>query len=120
MNCCTDPKLLDVAGALDSLPALPLAAVPQREAIALSATGTDDSSASPLVPTSGKPCILESIADMITANGEKGKQADAVAVSAYPVNRKDPLTSAVNGSTLVEPTGIEPATYWLQTNRSPK
>jgi hypothetical protein len=124
MNCYTDPKLLDVAGALDSLPALPLAAGPQREAIALSATGTDDSSVSPLVPTlvptSGKPCILGSIADMITANGEKGKQAAAVAVSAYLVKRNDPLTSAVNGSSLVEPKGIEPSTYWLQTNRSPK
>ncbi len=124
MNCYTDPKLLDVAGAMDALPALPLSTGPQREAVAASATGTDDLTTSSLVPTlvptSGKPCTLVSILDLITTNGGKSKNAGTVAVSAYPVKRKDPLTIAVNGSSLVEPTGIEPATYWLQTNRSPK
>jgi len=124
MNCYTDPKLLDVAGAMDALPALPLSAGPQREAIVVSATGTDDLTASPLVPTlvptSGKPCILGSILDKATRTKGEAAEAGAVAVSAYLVKRKDPLTRAVNGSSLVEPTGIEPATYWLQTNRSPK
>ena len=32
MNVYTDPKLLDVAGAVESLPALPLGAGPQTEA----------------------------------------------------------------------------------------
>ena len=65
MNVYTDPKLLDVAGAMEPLPSLPLGVGPQTENAALSATGTDDLTPSPLVPvlvpTSGKPGILQSI-----------------------------------------------------------
>ncbi len=102
MNVYTDPKLLDVAGAMESLPSLPLGAGPQREAVAVSATGTDDLTASPLVPTLvptiGKPCILGSILDKVTETRAEATEAGAVAVSAYPVKRKDPLTITVNGS----------------------
>ncbi len=38
MNVYTDPKLLDVAGALDTLPALPLDGGPRREAATAKAT----------------------------------------------------------------------------------
>ena len=48
MNVYTDPKLLDVAGAMDSLPALPLGAGSQTESIAVNATGTDDLTLSPV------------------------------------------------------------------------
>jgi integrase len=57
MNTYTDPRLLDVAGAMDALPALPLDGdTPKREHA--KATGTDGNSASPflvrnLVPTTG-------------------------------------------------------------------
>ncbi|NLX96663.1 MAG: site-specific integrase, partial [Rhodopirellula sp.] len=65
MNTYTDPRLLDVAGAMDALPSLPLAGGPQGEGIAVKATGTDDSTASrfapKFAPTIGKRCILESI-----------------------------------------------------------
>jgi integrase len=106
MNVYTDPKLLDVAGAVESLPALPLGVGPKdRQAdsarIAASATGTDNSTPSPLVPvlvpTTGKPCITLAILDKTTDNRGEGRKAGAVAVSAYPVKRKDPLTTAVNG-----------------------
>jgi hypothetical protein len=40
MNTYTDPELLDVAGALDALPALPLDGTPARQE--QRATGTDD------------------------------------------------------------------------------
>jgi hypothetical protein len=43
MNVYTDPKLLDVAGAMDALPMLPLGDGKQTVANVLSATGTDDS-----------------------------------------------------------------------------
>ena len=39
MNTYTDPKLLDVAGAMEALPALPLGAGPQREAVAAKCNG---------------------------------------------------------------------------------
>lgn len=102
MNVYTDPKLLDVAGAVESLPALPLGAGRQTAANVLSATGTDDSTPSALVPnlvpTTGKTCTLGAILDKITTNGCFRNEADALAVSAYPVKRKDPLTTVVNES----------------------
>ena len=102
MNVYTDPKLLDVAGAVEALPSLPLGAGSQGEAAAVSATGTDDSTAWPFAPefapTSGKPCILGSILDKVTSNRGEAAKAGAVAASAYLVKRKDPLTSAVIGS----------------------
>jgi hypothetical protein len=102
MNVYTDPKLLDVAGAVESLPALPLGAGLQREAVAVRATGTDDLLPSPLVPTlvpnSGKSRTLQSIVDKAASEAEKPGIIDTVAPSACVVNRKDPLTIAVNGS----------------------
>jgi len=69
-NVYTDPKLLDVAGALDVLPSLPLDDEPDRAR--QRATGTYDPGKSGpgalapmLAPTFGKPCKLSSIADKI-------------------------------------------------------
>ena len=102
MNVYTDPKLLDVAGAMEALPALPLETGGQTEANVLSATGTDDLTTSPLAPvlapTTGKTCVLGSILDKAAGESKKSKATDAVATSACVVNRKDPLTSPVNGS----------------------
>ena len=65
MNTYTDPKLLDVAGAMDALPALPLGTNPASEAGTMRATGTDNSGGSLLVPllvpTAGKTSTSESI-----------------------------------------------------------
>src|SRR5205814_10073150 len=49
MNVYTDPKLLDVRGALDALPLLALGGK-QAEGQALRATGTDDAAARKFVP----------------------------------------------------------------------
>jgi integrase len=100
MNVYTDPKLLDVAGAIDALPALSLA----TSAEAARATGTDDATAAQFAPgfapTTGKSCTLGAIVDKVTRAAEKMKAPDADAVSVYPVKRKDPLTKAVNGPSL--------------------
>lgn len=102
MNVYSDPKLLDVAGAMDSLPSPPLGYGGQTAANARSATGTDDLPASPLVPTlaptTAKPRPLQSILDKIASAANKSGLPATVAVSAYPVNRKDPLTTRVSGS----------------------
>ena len=79
MNTYTDPKLLDVAGAMERLPALPLGAGRKRAAESpLSATGTDNLTPSPLAPTfaptTGKPCILQSILDKIATGAEKARK----------------------------------------------
>ena len=122
MNTYTDPKLLDVAGAMEALPALPLGDGRQTAADVLSATGTDDLTPSPLVPvlvpTTGKPCILGSILDKATSNRGEGRKAGAVAASAYPVKRKDPLTTVVNGSPEVERRRVELPTSALRTQKN--
>ena len=110
MNVYTDPKLLDVAGAMEALPALPLGDGRQTAANVLSATGTDDSTASPLVPvlvpTTGKPRTLQSILDKIASRSREDRATTgAVAASAYPVKRNNPLTTAVNGLLRVGETG---------------
>ena len=123
MNVYTDPKLLDVAGAMDALPALPLGDGRQTAANVLSARGTDDLTACQFAPkfapTTGKTRTLQSIMGKIASAAEKSRAADAVAVSACPVKQNNPLTTAVNGLRNVEPNGIEPSTSWLQTRRSP-
>ncbi len=119
MNVYTDPKLLDVAGAMDALPVLSLTATAE----AVRATGTDDATASQFAPgfapTSGKPCTLRSIVDKAAGAAKKSKATDAVAASACPVKQNNPLTTGVNGLCAVEPKGIEPSTSWMQTRRSP-
>ncbi len=98
MNVYTDPKLLDVAGAMDSLPALSLTATPE----VVRATGTNDSTASQFAPefapTFGKPCTLQSIMDKIASADKKSSDSESVDVTACVVKRKDPLTTAVNES----------------------
>ena len=118
MNVYTDPKLLDVAGAMEALPALPLGAGPQTEAAAVSATGTNDLPPSPLVPTlvptTAKPRILGSILDNVASEAKRSGKGRAVVASACGVKRNNPLTTAVNGLLGVETTRIELATSCVQ------
>ena len=114
MNTYTDPKLLDVAGAMDALPALPLMGREATEPAALSATGTDNSAvcqfAPEFAPTTGKTRTLQSILDKIASEAEQSRATEAVAASAYPVKQNNPLTSAVNGLLGVGGRGLEPPT----------
>ncbi len=101
MNTYTDPRLLDVAGAVESLPALPPAGSSQQAAAA-KATGTDDHSADEFAPKfalrMGKRGTLGAIADNVAA--DRGGKADAgtLAVSRCGDKRKDPLSTTGNGS----------------------
>jgi len=106
MNTYTDPKLLDVAGAVESLPSLPLVGVADMEQTAeqstLSATGTDDSTACSLAPmlapTHGKSC--KSLATVVKMTTEKAGEEDTDPIAASPcvVNKKDPLSISDNES----------------------
>ena len=102
MNVYTDPRLLDVAGAVESLPALPLEDSQQRVAQIVSATGTDNSTPSQFAPefaptpdNSGKSGSIP--VRMAGLDGD-GEEAASLAASAYPVKRKGPLTRPDNGS----------------------
>ena len=114
MNVYTDPKLLDVHGALDALPALPLDGGTQAERNAVSATGTDDlplcSLAPMLAPNPDNSGKSGAIVGKTTAKRHEKADRSANDVSAYPVNRKTPLTTAVNGVLGVGDTGLEPVT----------
>ena len=93
----TDPKLLDVAGALDALPDLPLDA---DKAEQQRATGTDDALsllAPMLAPNSGKPCTTGAIVDKADNFGVTHDDRGRVDVSAYSVKSSSPLSSADTG-----------------------
>jgi hypothetical protein len=101
MNVYTDPKLLDVRGALDALPALPLSPAPD----AVLATGTAGIMekvirllAPTLAPTSDKSGHLGVSVVNAIRPGHSAQCSDEFAVSAMPDKRKEPLTFPVNGS----------------------
>jgi hypothetical protein len=122
---------VDIAGGVKALPDLPLVdTAPEIESIrnVSVATGTDGilqaharlSQLVPnLVPTTGKLSILGSTLDKVTAEVGDIASNGTVAVSAYAVKRKDPLTRAVNGSCSVERRRVELPTSALRTQRSP-
>jgi len=100
MNVYTDPKLLDVAGALESLPSLPLSGGPETERIALRATGTDDyrlsSLAPPLAPTPDESSKSWSSPDKTAGDDRSrvGRPRDVVSDAAAKEKRS--LTTEVN------------------------
>ena len=88
-NVYTDPKLLDVAGALDALPSLPLEGDhgPERQR-ATGTAGTPENQAAALAPMlapkTGKPCKSLATAgkEPTTKTGNQTKGAIAVSVAA--------------------------------------
>ena len=102
MNVYTDPKLLDVHGALDVLPTPPLDGGLQSEQTAVSATGTDDSVpfrfAPEFAPTADERSKSESIPGRATGNEAFAPQRDPNVASVYPVKRNEPSSIADNGS----------------------
>ena len=125
MNTYTDPKLLDVHGALDSLPALRLNDGPANGSQVGKCNGdrrfdgfaslhqslhqpTDKSSKSGSIRCQNGSRRAESIAS--------DSQSTQVAIA---VKRNNPLTIAVNGLHGVERKGVEPSTSALRTQRSP-
>jgi integrase len=124
MNTYTDPKLLDVAGALDALPALPLDGTPDRQE--QRATGTDDLRVSrlhqlapTLAPNSGRSSTPLSFAVKMAADDADDAATASVDGNPWNVKQKHPLTTAVNGCGEVERKGVEPSTFALRTRRSP-
>ena len=120
MNVYTDPRLLDVAGALDALPSLPLDVEVEAETmpIAMSATGTDGRRlhrqaaelAPMLAPNLDKPCRSQSNVVKMTAGRRVPGVDGEIDVSVSPDKSKGPLTTPVNGPSRVGDTGLEPVT----------
>ncbi len=116
MSVYTDPKLLDVRGALDALPTLPLDGdAAQREVSR--ATGTDDPQRNPVqlvaptvAPTWFNGTQSGATADKGSGTGRIGGDGTGIDVTSSLVKRKHPLTTAVSECQGVGATGLEPVT----------
>ena len=110
MNTYTDPRLLDVAGAMNALPNLPLQDNPQHEAHR--ATGTADTrahndSSGPrqfapaFAPNPGKPGANVTIPDKTAKDSLRNDSqvtSRAIDVMSTADNRKEPLSQRNSGS----------------------
>ena len=114
----TDLKLLDVRGALDVLPDLPLGDIPHAEAA--KATGTGGAAlACALALQSGKMSASAGIRDHQSHFGAGEAQRCVSAVSGVSVNRNGSQSTCDHEPLLVVGvTGFEPATSWSRTKRS--
>lgn len=92
MNVYTDPALLDVRGALDALPLLPLGG--QAEGEAVRATGTDGGAARTLAPLLAPTSDNRGTTLAIAGNAASGDVPNLLAVSGDSVKGKDRLSSA--------------------------
>jgi integrase len=114
-NVYTDPKLLDVSGALDALPILSLNAGPTDERERVRATGTYTSDrravALPVALTGDKQGELVATPDNPNTSGLSLTIPTAFAVSLSPDKAKGPLTIGVSDPLEVCPAGLEPATF---------
>jgi len=114
MGVYTDPRLLDVRGAVEKLPALPLRAGPaDRPEVATTRAGSQgngDSVTPDVTPTPGRGGHLGSVGGTEGRTSEAVKVGQGIDVSASPVNKKPPVTLGVTGGHRVGPAGFEPTT----------
>ncbi len=110
MSVYTDPRLLDVRGALDVLPSLSLDGNEQE---AIRATGTDGVAGkfAPKFAPAGCKLVQTGATEDRSADGaEQAAQTERLAVSRCPDKRKQPLPKEDNGCQGVGATGLEPVT----------
>ena len=131
MNVYTDPKLLDVYGALDSLPSLDLKSSPSTERQKMRATGTDVQDAMPsprhavmkfapaFAPNVGER--KQSVSFAVISSDDADKRMVTTATKENPMISSEKALSAVfaNKAFSVERRGVEPPTSALRTQRSP-
>ena len=98
MNVYTDPRLLDVAGALDALPDLPLDGAPEAERQRATGTCYDRPLAPVLAPTLVQANTLRSTADKTGIGGTRHDDRAGASASTVAVKRREPLSLADNGS----------------------
>lgn len=108
MNVYTDPELLDVEGAIQKLPSLPLLAGPEE-----GGQGGSEASKSvaPIVaPNGDQTCHFEANPDKSAGDAGASGSTLAVVVSGYAGNKKPPLTGPVSGGHLERVMGALPTT----------
>ena len=122
MNTYTDPRLLDVHGALDALPTLPIGGnTDQGE----QATGTDGSGAGlhqfapGFAPETDESSDSRSTRDTRQASGDTRDGWKRNVTSSDVVTKNKPMAPTDNGCHQVETSGLEPPTPGLQSRCSP-
>jgi len=99
MNVYTDPRLLDVAGAIETLPRLPLDGGDRSREQATGTVGAQSPLAPVLAPKPGNPGKSRSIAGKGSTIVPTTADEPALDVSGCPVKRKAPPSAADNGAT---------------------
>ncbi len=134
MNTYTDPKLLDVYGALDSLPSLHLNASPSTKRQMMRATGTDnqDATANPRHATSASANVVSQFAPEFAPDvGERGQSVSFAVISSTESDeltegqvsdensvkpmKKPSFAGIANKGQSIGATGFEPATSTSRT-----
>ncbi len=109
MNVYTDPKLLDVHGALNSLPSLDLDSSPSTELQTMRATGTDDQGSKSCVISSDKPS--SQFAPAFAPNSGKRGQSVSFAVISSDVDDERPTQSASDENITMPSEKASPAVF---------
>ncbi len=124
MGVYTDPRLLDVRGAVEKLPAFPVVggeeppAAGGAESGAGSSAGGGTNVAPVVAPTVFRSVQLLSLTDAEAGSDRTADPAGGLDVSASRVNEKTPVSSADNTGVGVGLTGFEPATSWSRSQPS--
>ena len=127
-NVYTDPRLLDVAGAVESLPAF--VTDPARDRLASKATGTDElRAATPSGPVSPSPSLAPNLAPTSDGKGQnlsttgivresarKSTESETVAAKPCPATKNGPLSVIDNGPSKVGGTRLELVTSTMSTD----
>jgi len=118
MNTYTDPRLLDVAGAIDALPSLPLEGKPQADRQRMTGTYAADSlirkTVPESVPTTFNSCISGATADKTASMATWAAGRDEHAENPCNINAKRSLSFSDNGRLGKRATGLGPATTSLE------
>ena len=117
-NAYTDPRLLDIAGAMDVLPELPLDRVDEAGHHRATGTHSADSLAPVLAPDLHKRGPSESIIGKTSGGGAPCERDDEERASDATDNRNDPLSKPDGGSLRLGANGFEPSASCSQSRRS--
>lgn len=121
-NIYTDPRLLDVHGALDALPSLPLAQDPDddREPVQATSTGTYGSTsvALPVALPDDKRCDTAVSGDKTKSPDHLSAGAHSSAVSGLAATSKAMVSRPDNSCLPIGPSGFEPLTSCTPSKRA--
>ena len=109
LNVYTDPRLLDVQGAVESLPQISVTSEPNAQRQRMAA-GAENLVAPLVAPTSDVSSVLQSTPVTMTAFPQKNARANTLDATAMSGNEKRPLSLIDNGRLEGWLSGLEPPT----------